>query len=177
MCIRDRVQGLADRALAPFFYSSRDWMRPGETLDFSLLLRDRDGYPLAMDRAQLRIVRPDGKVWTEEALTASYPKLGLFEYALTLPEIALNGEWSAEVRLNPQDAQPAARLAFRVESFLPERMKLALTSENKRLANAEKWLVAVQGDYLHGVPARGNAFSAVRTAQLNRCLLYTSRCV
>lgn len=162
------VQGLADRALAPFFYSSRDWMRPGETLDFSLLLRDRDGYLLAMDRAQLRIVRPDGKVWAEEALTASYSKLGLFEYALTLPETALNGEWSAEARLNPQDAQPAARLTFRVESFLPERMRLTLASENKRLANAEKWLVAVQGDYLHGVPARGNTFSAVRTAQLNR---------
>ncbi|QTR49805.1 alpha-2-macroglobulin family protein [Candidatus Thiothrix anitrata] len=162
------VQGLVDRALAPFFYSSRDWMRPGETLDFSLLLRNRDGYPLPMDRVQLRITRPDGKVWLDEPMVASYPKLGFFKHALTLPATVLNGAWRAEVRLNPQDVQPAAELTFRVESVLPERMTLTLSSGNKPVANGEKWLVSVQGNYFHGEPASGNSFSAVRTARLNR---------
>src|SRR5690606_14269828 len=49
---------------------------------------------------------------------------------------------------------------LRIEEFLPERLKLDLTSEQAQLASGEALSLNVQGDYLYGAPAAGNRFTA-----------------
>lgn len=161
------VTGNKDRVLAPFVYGNRDLFRPGDTLDLSALLRERDGKPVSVSHLNLRLVRPDQRVVLDEDLTASNPDLGFFSYRFPIPVDAPNGEWQAEVRLHHKDEIPASRFAFRVEAFVPERMALSLATENKRLASGEKLMVAVQGDYLHGVPAAGNRVTASRSVAVN----------
>jgi hypothetical protein len=162
------VTGNADQAIAPFIYSSRDLFRPGESMDLSILLRDRDGKKAANTSLNLRIVRPDTKLLLEENLSASNAGLGYFSYRLPIPADAPTGSWKAEVRATAKDASPLASFTFHVEEFMPERMKLSLKTEDKLLGSGKKLMVAVQGDYLYGAPASGNKLTAVRSVSVNR---------
>jgi hypothetical protein len=162
------VTGAVDQPIAPFVYSSRDLFRPGETMDLSVLLRDRDGRSVSVDNLNLRIVRPDTKLLLEENLTASNSKLGFFAYHLPIPADAPTGAWKAEVRINAKDVSPVTSFTFHVEDFMPERMKLVLDTEDKLLTLGKKLVVAVQGDYLYGAPAAGNKLTSVRTIAVNR---------
>ena len=71
ICRNIRWTGLPDKPIAPFVYSTRDLFRPGETMDLSVLLRDRDGKAVPGKNLHLRIVRPDTKPLLEENLLAS----------------------------------------------------------------------------------------------------------
>ena len=56
-----------------------------------------------------------------------------------------------------QSSTTAARsFEFRVEEFLPERLKLELESPRERLAPGETLPLEVEADYLYGAPAAGN---------------------
>lgn len=162
------VTGLNDQPLAPFVYSSRDLYRPGESMDLSVLLRDRDGKLAGIDKLNLRIVRPDTKLLLDENISASQRELGYFDYHLAIPADAPTGEWKAEIRINSKDALPVSSFAFHVEEFMPERMKLSLKTDEKLLMAGQKLIVAVQGDYLYGAPANGNKFTSVRKVEVNR---------
>ena len=161
------VTGLTDQPIAPFIYSSRDLFRPGEALDLSILLRDRDGKPVPVDNLNLRIVRPDSKMLLEENLKVTDSKLGYFSYRFPIPADAPTGSWKAEIRIHGKDESPITRFVFHVEEFMPERMKLSLKAEDKLLTSGEKLVVAVQGDYLYGAPASGNKLTASRVVEVN----------
>ena len=162
------VTGLPDKPLAPFIYSTRDLFRPGESMDLSILLRDRDGKAVSAKNLHLRIVRPDTKPLLEENLLATNEDLGFFTYRLPIPSDAPTGSWKVEVRIDPKDNTPISSYTFHVEEFMPERMKLALSVEDKLLTTGKKLIVAAQGDYLYGVPASGNKLTTVRNVALNR---------
>lgn len=162
------VTGLTDQPIAPFVYSTRDLFRPGEPLDLSILLRDRDGKPVPVDTLDLRIVRPDAKMMLEENLPVTDSKLGYFSYRFPIPADASTGSWKAEIRIHGKDESPITSFVFHVEEFMPERMKLSLKTENKLLTSGEKLIVAVQGDYLYGAPASGNKLTASRVVEVNR---------
>lgn len=162
------VTGLPDKPIAPFIYSTRDLFRPGEPMDLSVLLRDRDGKTVSVKNLHLRIVRPDTKLLLEENLLAANADLGFFSCRLPIPADAPTGTWKAEVRINAKDETPVSTFNFHVEDFMPERMKLVLSAEEKLLTAGEKLVVATQGDYLYGSPASGNKLTAVRTVSVNR---------
>lgn len=157
------VTGGQDKPIAPFIYAPRDLYRPGERVDLSILLRDRDGLPTNVKNLNVRIVRPDTKILSERNVKAQNAKLGFFLERISIPGDAPTGRWQAEVRVNPESKAPIETFAFNVEDFLPERMKLELTTENKTLLAKQKQVVAVQGDYLYGSPASGNKVTASRT--------------
>ena len=162
------VTGREDQPIAPFIYSTRDLYRPGEAVDLSILLRDRDGKPVSINNLNLRIVRPDTKWLLEQTLSAAKADLGYFAYRLPIPGDAPTGSWKAEVRLDAKDETPIASFNFHVEDFVPERMKLDLKTATKLLTNGEKLMLAVQGDYLYGAPASGNKFTASRTVSVDQ---------
>ena len=162
------VTGVADKPIAPFVYSTRDLFRPGEPMDLSVLLRDRDGKAVSANNLHLRIVRPDTKPLLEENLLAANADLGFFTYRLAIPADAPTGSWKAEIRINAKDTAPISSFTFHVEEFMPERMKLALSVEDKLLMKGDKLVVAAQGDYLYGAPASGNKLTAARTVSVNR---------
>ncbi len=142
-----------------FVYTPRDLFRPGEMIDFSGLIRDGDGHKTLAAVLNGQIKRPDGSVakhfkWQPQAL-------GYYQYQWQIPATAVVGNWSLEVT-GPLKTPISYR--FKVEEFLPERMKLSFNHANKSpvVVNATKPLkVPVLGEYLYGAPAAGNRLSTL----------------
>lgn len=152
------IKGPAHHALETYLYSSRDLYRPGETVDVSALLRDHDGRAVQGQPLAATLKRPDGRVMG--AFTWQSQELGYYQRNLNLPFDAQTGQWSLEVRTDPASKEPNQVLRFKVEEFLPERMKLALESAQEYLRPDETFAVNVAADYLYGAPAAGNRFKA-----------------
>lgn len=150
-----------------FVYSPRDLYRPGETTQFSALLRTGDGRLAKAVPLKAKIQRPDGQVvkefsWQPEALA-------YYGYQYALPKDAQTGEWHLQV--NNVDGS-LVEYAFKVEEFMPERMKLAFNPEKKgkdNFVNAKQAIdITVLGEYLYGAPASGNRLSSVVSTSAQR---------
>ncbi len=153
------VTGPPQHELEVFIYGNRDLFRPGENVDVSLLLRDGDGHAVPDQPLSLTLRRPDGQQAAN--FTLSPGALGYYQHQLPIPADAPTGKWSLEVRTAPgKKTLPAQTWQFNVEEFLPERMKLALSSTRPWLGLEEDFVIDVVGAYLYGAPAAGNRFTA-----------------
>jgi alpha-2-macroglobulin len=149
-----QVAGAPFQIVEPFVYSPRDLYRPGEVVEYSILLRDYDGKPTPEQPLSVRIKQPDGKEVFRQTLTAI--KLGYYQGSTQLPGEGQTGRWSLEVWVDPAAKKPDRVFKFSVEEFLPERMKLTLTAPKSPALADEKWPLLVAGSYLHGASADGN---------------------
>lgn len=153
------IAGRKQTAQDVYAWSGRDLFRPGEPLQVSALLRDFDGRPLPQAQSLFATLRqPDGRAVSTMPLDAG--ELGYYSYARTLAEDSATGRWTLEFRLDPSSPEPDGRFVFRIEEFLPERLKLALDSSAERLAPGAPLPLLVDADYLYGAPAGGNRFTA-----------------
>ena len=153
------VAGRRQMSQDVYAWSGRDLFRPGEVLQVSALMRDFDGRALAHDLTLFATLRqPDGRAISTLPLEPS--ALGYYSYLRTLTEDVPTGRWSLEYRLDPSAKEPLGRFSFRIEEFLPERLKLTLDSSAQQLAPAQALPLSVAADYLYGAPAAGNRFKA-----------------
>lgn len=142
-----------------FIYAPRDLYRPGEMIDFSGLIRDGDGRKTKATVLNGQIKRPDGSVvkhfkWQPQ-------QLGYYHYNWSIPSDAAVGDWSLEVS---GALQYPVKYRFKVEEFLPERMKLNFNNGKTEpvVTTAKgKLKVPVTGEYLYGAPAAGNRLSTL----------------
>jgi uncharacterized protein YfaS (alpha-2-macroglobulin family) len=141
-----------------FAWADRDLYRPGETIRLSALLRDFDGQPIEPQPLFITLKQPDGRPYAEARLEPR--ELNYFEWSREIPADAPTGRWQVEFRTDPKSREATQGMSFRIEEFLPERMKLDLSSPQSRLAPGEALKLVVQGDYLYGAPGAGNRFSA-----------------
>jgi alpha-2-macroglobulin len=155
------VSGRKQEWFDVFAWSGRDLYRPGETLRLSALLRDFDGKPIKPQPLVATLKQPDGR--TYETVTLQPKDLGYLEWSRNIPADAPTGRWTVEFRLDPAAKEAAQNYTFRVEEFLPERLKLALDSKQPQLKSGEALNLDVQADYLYGAPAAGNRFTARMT--------------
>jgi uncharacterized protein YfaS (alpha-2-macroglobulin family) len=144
-----------------FAYSGRNLYRPGENFDLSVVARDADGRSIPPQPIQAKLKGPDGReqfnaTWKPDARFSGY-----FVQRMSLPADAATGTWTLELRADPADKIPSAVFKFGVEEFLPERMKLDLTSKQTVLKPGEKYTIDVVGTYLYGAPAAGNRLLGV----------------
>ena len=157
------VAGRGQATFDVFAWSGRDLFRPGETVRVSALLRDHDGrqLPAGEDGAQplfARLKQPDGRTFFETRLDAG-PQ-GYYRMEREIPADAPTGRWQVEFRTDPGSREAVQGMTLRIEEFLPERMKLELSSAQSRLAPGEPLRLQATGAYLYGAPAAGNRFSA-----------------
>ena len=149
--------GHPSRSNKLFVYAGRDLYRPGENFQVSLLARDADGKPLPKPLpVTLTVKKPDGSKLVEQLVQPGKTGTGYYQQGITLPADAPTGGWTVQARIDPGAKTPDAQWAFKVEEFLPERMKLALTAPEATLTGSEGVMVQAQGDYLYGAPAAGN---------------------
>ena len=148
-----------------FIYGPRDLYRPGESVIFNALLRDQDGRSVATPALKSTIKRPDGQVAQDFSWNES--QLGFYTKTFNLPKDAKTGDWILEVQ---NVGKSPVIYKFKVEEFLPERMKISFNpGKEKRFYNAtEKLSVKVLGEYLYGAPASGNRFEPRISVGLNR---------
>lgn len=152
------VAGRPHREAEVFPWSGRDLYRPGETLRVDALLRDADGRAMPAQPLFARLMQPDGRTLFRSRLEPG--ELGHFEFARAIPADAPTGRWQLALSTDPDEEQPAHVFRFRVEEFLPERLKLEFDSPAARLAPGEPLPLRVRADYLYGAPAAGNRFTA-----------------
>lgn len=162
------VTGAPYKPTRLFAYSGRNLYRPGEAFDVSVLARDADGRPVPAQAIQAVLKRPDGR----SQFTASWRPddrfPGYFLKRLDLPADAPTGFWTLELRSDPADKIPGTVFRFGVEEFLPERMKLDLTSKQPMLMPGDAFNVDVRGTYLYGAPAAGNRLLGVAQFERNK---------
>ena len=152
---------ITGRKQAPFevyAWSGRDLYRPGETMHASALLRDDDGKPMKAQSLFVRVKQPDGRTLVETRLKPQ--QLNYFELSQVIPADAPTGLWQLEFRLDPSSKESVQAFPFHVEEFLPERLKVALSSPQERLAPDQALKLKVDASYLYGAPADGNRFTA-----------------
>lgn len=139
-----------------FIYTPRDIYRGGDEVVLSALLRNDDGKPLAARPLQASLFRPDGQKIKTFAWQPSAP--GYYEWRYALGDDAQTGNW----RLTVEGASAAQSFQFKVEDFMPERLKITYNEGKpaKLLAKSDDMSVTVLGEYLYGAPASGNKFSA-----------------
>ncbi|WP_444998064.1 alpha-2-macroglobulin family protein [Aliikangiella sp. IMCC44359] len=139
-----------------FLYGPRDLYRPGETVHINGLLRGGDGQMIASVPLEVSLIRPDSRVakqfsWHPE-------QEGFYTKALHFGKNEATGEWRFQVKYPSGNH---FEYLFSIEEFLPETMKLALsTSAEKMIDTRQDLTIKAQGDYLYGAPAAGNRVAA-----------------
>lgn len=146
-----------------FLYGPRDLYRPGETIEVNALLRDFDGQSTASVPLSVSVVRPDSRVAREFTW---HPKFdGFYQNKFDISRSEPTGEWSFKVK------HPSGEIfeyLFSVEEFMPETMKLELTSSTDSfLEQNSSFNIKGQGEYLYGAPASGNRIAANLKVQAN----------
>ena len=149
-----------------FAWADRDLYRPGETIALSALLRDFDGNPIKPQPLFITLKQPDGREFAQARLDPQ--ELNYFQWSHLIPADAPTGRWQVEFRTDPKSKEAAQGMTFRIEEFLPERLKLALTTAQDTIKPGEPFDVEVQGDYLYGAPAAGNRFTARLTLAVDQ---------
>jgi uncharacterized protein YfaS (alpha-2-macroglobulin family) len=162
------IGGHLPAATRLFAYAGRDLYRPGETFQLSVLARDADGKPVQPAPLQATLKRPDGRTVATQTWRPRADLPGYVQQAVALPADAQTGTWLLELRADPGAPRADATWPFKVEEFLPERMKLTLQTDAAVLGPDDAFTVAVQGDYLFGAPAAGNRLLASRAVERER---------
>ncbi len=141
-----------------FMYSERDLYRPGDTVNFSALLRDYDGKFKTAPPLKAKLRQANGQIAKEFSWHPS--KTGYYETSYTIAKDAPVGNWVLEVS---GTYLTQSRYLFKVEEFMPERLKLTFNAKNtdKQIFNPKDEIrISALGEYLYGAPASGNRFDA-----------------
>ncbi|MDX8377704.1 MAG: MG2 domain-containing protein, partial [Mariprofundales bacterium] len=157
------ISGRPWQAEELFVYAGRDIYRPGETANVSALLRDDDGHPITKRPLSVKVLRADGKLYMEYTWQAKAS--GYYHSEIYLDPDAPTGLWRVEVRNHPKQKKPLQVYKFKVEEFMPERMRLTLTPKQDILKPGQSLQVKVEGMYLYGSPTGGNRLQAKVTQQ------------
>jgi uncharacterized protein YfaS (alpha-2-macroglobulin family) len=147
--------------LEAFLTTERGIYRPGETLNVVALLRDARGLGAPPGRLTLILRRPDGV--EARRVSADTTMDGGLHATFTLTRTSARGAWSVEARLDPNGAA-IGRADFQVQDFVPQQLKVTLTTPTKLLVSGEPLQASLDGAFLYGAPAAGlNAEAELRT--------------
>lgn len=146
------VEGRAAPGLIDaFLYTERGVYRPGETVELMTLLRDSRGYALAEAAPlTLKVFRPDEVEAAQ--LRPANPALGGYHSQIPLPLNARTGAWTVKAYTDPK-GEPVGQVGFQVEDFVPQQLKLELSSAAPVLKPGEPATVNLSGRFLYGAPA------------------------
>lgn len=140
-----------------FLYGPRDLYRPGETVDVNALLRNDDGRLVKATPIKVVIKRPDNRIF--KSFDWQGDSNAFYQTSFIVPKDALTGRWQLVATLGNEDV---FEYYFSVEDFLPEKLKLNLTSANgsQHISASAKPVIKIQSDYLYGAPAADNRYDA-----------------
>ncbi len=145
------VSGKAGKGdFSGYLYFERNLYRPGERVNFVLLLRNSGTYRGASMPVSVRITDPRGK--EAYKLSAKTDKTGLASFSFLTVKSSPTGVYRVEAKVGDR---VVALAGFHLEEFVPERMKVEV-----RPGKSVKDPVVVSASYLFGAPASGQRFSA-----------------
>lgn len=160
------ISGPVGYAKQFFVFGPRDLYRPGELLLVNGLLRDGDGNPIKAQPVKVDVLKADGQVVRSFVWQPEKDQNGLYQYQYEIPKSAETGNWS--LRFDLGDGSPLRYYKFNVEDFMPERMALDITAQDKPILNNQPVEFDIQGRYLYGAPAAGNELQGQILIRPNR---------
>ncbi|MCC3158145.1 alpha-2-macroglobulin family protein [Hymenobacter sp. 15J16-1T3B] len=133
-----------------FLYGDRDLYRPGDTIRTNTVVRRDDWRLPGAVPMKIRLLLPSGKEYASYRRTLSKED-GSFEGQFILPPAVMTGLYTMEV-LTGNDVLLTSRQVS-VEEFIPDRLKVTVTTTPKNVQPGQTVRAAVLAQNLFGPPA------------------------
>ncbi|HEX2608745.1 MAG TPA: MG2 domain-containing protein, partial [Flavisolibacter sp.] len=140
--------------LDAFIYAERDIYRPGEKVNFAVLLRDRQWKSPGQVPLKLKFLLPNGKEL--KTFRKSLNEQGAVDGSIDLPPSAITGSYSLEV-YSSNDVLLASK-SFMIEEFVPDRIRITTNLDKKALRPSETASLAIHAENFFGPPAANRNF-------------------
>jgi uncharacterized protein YfaS (alpha-2-macroglobulin family) len=145
-------------ALDAFLTPERGVYRPGETVHLTALVRSPDAR-VNLSSLPLRVTVTDPRGREVNRFEERPNVNGLSVFRAEVPRDALTGEYTAALaRVDTEKV--LGRVGFKVEEFLPDKLRVSVHPEKKVLGPGEALSFTVRAEQLFGAPAAGNRVEA-----------------
>lgn len=144
-----------------FIYSDRNLYRTGDRVNLSAIVRNDQIKVVNELPIIVKIITPTGKVFEE--FKKKLNSEGSFELSFDLPAYAQTGEYVAEVYSGPKQLLGSYR--FSVEDFVPDKIRVNVSSDGETKYPGETVNINVESEYLFGAKAAGLKYES--EVQLN----------
>lgn len=143
------VSGQAvQKGIKGYIYGERGVWRPGDTLFVSFILEDRLNTLPASHPISFEVLNPRGQMVHKSVVTSS--EGGVYAFVVPTDQSALTGTYTARVKVGGV----VFTSPLRVETIMPNRLKLALDFGVKSLSVSSDVTGKLTAAWLHGAPAR-----------------------
>ncbi|MES2649206.1 MAG: MG2 domain-containing protein [Bacteroidota bacterium] len=140
--------------LDAYIYAERDVYRPGEKMNFSVIVRDLQFKSPGEIPVKMLLLMPNGKELV--SFRKNLNGEGSAEGNVQLNEGAVTGSYLLEV-YNGNDVLLATQ-NFKVEAFMPDRIKVNATLNKVNIAPGTSTTLAIQATNYFGPPAAGRKY-------------------
>ena len=144
-----------DSGYDAFLYTSRGVYRPGEKVDLAAVVRGKQNITPSTLPVHIDILAPDGRVINEFRKTTD--RRGGCEITVPLTAYAQTGNYIAKMSVAGNEI---GRRKFQVEEFMPDRMKVNITTHKNEYDLAEEVSMDVSAVNLFGPPAANRKVTA-----------------
>ncbi|HEU4573427.1 MAG TPA: MG2 domain-containing protein, partial [Chitinophagaceae bacterium] len=135
--------------LDAFVYAERDIYRPGETVNFSVIIRNREWKTPGDLPVKLKFLFPDGKEM--KTFRKNLNEEGATEGNITVPTSAITGSYTLEVYTS-NDVLLASK-NFSIEEFVPDRIRVSVKTDKAFLKTGESTSLHINAMNFFGPPA------------------------
>jgi uncharacterized protein YfaS (alpha-2-macroglobulin family) len=139
-----------------FVYNERGVYRPGETAHLAAIIRGVDQIVPTPFPLKLTVTGPDNRILDEQRVTISPD--GVVAFTVDIPNYARTGKYDAVLKVGDKDE--IGRASFSVEEFVPDRMKIKISTDRLDYFAGDTLDFQVDGVTLFGPPASGRRVDA-----------------
>lgn len=140
--------------LDAFIYAERDIYRPGEKINYSLLLRDRALKSPGEIPVKIKFLLPNGKEL--KSFRKSLNEQGATDGSLDISTSAITGSYSLEL-YSSNDVLLGTK-NFQVEEFVPDRIKVSAKLNKPYLQPSDNALLDINAVNFFGPPAANRKY-------------------
>ena len=140
--------------LDAFVYAERDIYRPGERLNYALVVRDKSWKPAADLPVKIRFLLPNGKEL--KTFRRGLNEQGATDGSLDISSAAITGSYTMEV-YSSNDVLLATK-NFMIEEFVPDRIKITTKLDKPFLRPSETTNLSINAVNFFGPPAANRNF-------------------
>ncbi|RPD48952.1 alpha-2-macroglobulin family protein [Paracnuella aquatica] len=140
--------------LDAFVYTPRDIYRPGEKIDFAVVLRDREWKSPGTIPVKMKVLMPNGKEL--KSFRKNLNDEGAVEGSVDVSTAAITGSYLLEV-YSATDVLLASK-NFMVEEFVPDRIKVSAQLSQRSLKPGDATTLAINAVNFFGPPAANRAY-------------------
>lgn len=140
--------------LDAFIYAERDIYRPGEKLNYALLVREKGWKPAADLPVKIKFLLPNGKEL--KTFRKGLNEQGATDGSIDISPAAITGSYTMEV-YSSNDVLLATQ-NFMIEEFVPDRIRITAKLDKPFLRPGETTNLSINAMNFFGPPAANRAF-------------------